>query len=53
MFPHASLKDVDDDVAVIHQDPDACLRSLEAVQSVSFLFKNLFDLVFDGQNLTF
>jgi hypothetical protein len=44
---------MDDDVAVVHQDPSAGLRSLETVQSVPSLIKNLFDLVFDGQNLAF
>lgn len=53
MFPGAPLKDMDDDIPKVHEDPMPALGSFEAEQAMAFLRQRLIHVVRNGQHLTF
>jgi hypothetical protein len=53
MFTGASFKDMHDDIAEVHQDPNSGFGSFEAEQAVTFFRQGLVHMVCDGLNLAF
>ena len=53
MFASTPLKNVNDHIAEVHQDPVTGFGSLEAVQVMAFFRKNFVHVIHDGQHLTF
>jgi hypothetical protein len=53
MFPGAPLKDMNDDIPKVHEDPMAAFGSFEAEQAMAFVRERLVNVVRHGHHLAF
>ncbi len=53
MFARTAPKNMNHDIAEVHEDPVTGFGSFEAVQAMPFFRQCLVYVVLDGQNLTF